>query len=161
MTEHDARIMAPKSKAVKSRTTLGEFADAHYWCMACGRDGPATIHHIIGGRGGRSDELCNLLYLCWSPCHQLAESENIQDPSDDGLLRDRDGKVVGMVAFQRYLPKITLGIALSMKLRCGELDAAGLSRLAVLNGCSLPDPEQIPEWFQTQYARRMREREGS
>lgn len=33
-----------------------------------------------------------------------------------------------------------------MKIRSGELDAAGIARLAILNGKALPEDRTIPEW---------------
>ena len=107
------------------------------WCAACGRTfneyHAATAHHIIGGRGGRSDEPCNLLALCWDPCHMLAEGYDIHAR---GLIL-RDG---------HYLPKITLAVAIKMKQRA-DPDEVDLERLAELNGKPLPDAAEIPEFF--------------
>jgi hypothetical protein len=46
-------------------------------CMACGRTPNITgiyglqIHHLAGGSGGRSDEPCNLLKLCYDCHHEI------------------------------------------------------------------------------------------
>lgn len=79
---------------------------AMYWianygdcCMGCGK-GPKeaglrgfSVHHII--KPGRSDEECNLLYLC-GICHDLAENRFIRY---NGVL----------------LPRLTMGACLSIK----------------------------------------------
>ncbi len=122
---------APKTRPVKSVATLAAFAKSNHWCQMCGKDGPATIHHIIGGRGGRSDEAVNLLYCCLRPCHlEFADHSR------------------------------NLGVVLSMKLRAGELDDAALERLTVLHGKRLPDLAEIPEYFTTRYEMNIRRRGG-
>lgn len=155
MTEHDARIMRPKNRPVDDTDALGEYARAHDWCAACGADYRVRhVHHILGGRCGRSDEDANLLMLCASPCHDLAEGLDVVDEADDGLIRTTSGHVVGMSMFQRHLPKLrALGIQLSLKLRLGELSAQDLERLAALHGRTLPDPEPIPAFFVEQWKR--------
>jgi hypothetical protein len=123
LNEHDARILGPKSKARHDPLALAEFAATHAYCQACGADyRPLQIHHILGGRAGRSDEACNLLRLCSHPCHLLAEGLDVTDDSDDGLLR-HEGRVIGLVAFPRLLPKLTLAIQLTLKIKAGELVA--------------------------------------
>lgn len=111
MTPHDERILAPKNKPVSDPAVLHEFHISHWHCQMCGRACDGTAHHIIGGRGGRSDELCNLLYCCWLVCHHFADQSR------------------------------NLGAVLKMKERAGELDAAGRARLEALNGHPLPDGE--------------------
>lgn len=142
MNEHDRRILGPKSKPVSSRDALAEFARSHHFCQACGKDGDATIHHIIGGRGGRSDEACNLLYLCWEPCHMLAEGLDVPHP-DWGRWHYAT----------RLLPKLTLGIQLSMKFRADELTPETMDRLEHLHGRALPPMEPIPKLFIQLYRR--------
>lgn len=116
MTEHDRRALAPKIKSVHSPDVLAEFARSHWFCQVCGRAGDLTQHHIIGGRGGRSDEPCNLLSCCWIPCHSAFADMSINLP-----------------------------VVLTMKWRAGELTAADLERLAILHGRTLPDFAPIPE----------------
>lgn len=147
MTRHDLPHRDPRPHIVKSRPiddvqSVIEWGAAHWFCQACGRDGPQTRHHIIGGRGGRSDEPCNLLSLCWEPCHMLAEGLDVQKPQH-----------LRITYHDTMLPKITLAIAISMKRRAGELDDIGLARLAILHGRNLPDPAPIPDWFQEQFRR--------
>lgn len=172
MTEHDARILAPKNKPADDREALAEFARTHVWCQACGRipmtDNGLTIHHIIGGRGGRADEPCNLMYLCWEPCHMLAEGLNVRQPwrhiGVETFAVGDEGRFSKCLA--PLLPKITLGIALSMKFRAGELIpgfterhpkepivSTEWDRLTVLHGRNLPDLEPIPAFFVDLYRR--------
>lgn len=175
MTRHDLPHRDPRPHVEKShpaddRGVLAEFARTHHWCQACGRDGPCTIHHLIGGRGGRSDEACNLLYLCWQPCHMLAEGLDVRVPADE--MRN-NGTLAGYWYMTEkfpggLLPKITLAIALQMKVRAGELRRPILlqkpasvevitspewDRLTLLHGRNLPAPEAIPEFFTTTYRR--------
>lgn len=112
----------PKIRSVSSKAALRDFADSHFWCQCCGREPGGSIHHIIGGRGGRSDEACNLLMACLRPCHlEFADHSR------------------------------NLGVVLSIKLRAGELGEADLARLTVLHGRRLPDLAEIPAYFTTQY----------
>lgn len=122
---------AKRRKPVKDPALLAAFADSHYWCQACGRYGDCTIHHIIGGRGGRSDEACNLLYCCARPCHL--------DYADHSR---------------------NLGVVLSMKLRAGELTEADIDRLQELHGKRLQDLEPIPEPFASKYRMNQLQRLG-
>lgn len=144
MTEHDRRILSAKTKPADDTDALGEYARAHWFCAACGADWNVRhVHHILGGRCGRSDEAANLLMLCASPCHDLAEGLDIVYSAEVffGGRRQRD-----------LLPKLRpLGIQLSLKLRLGELSAQDLERLAALHGRTLPDPEPIPAWFVDQF----------
>lgn len=128
-----------KRKPVKDPDVLAAFANSHHFCQACGKWGTCTVAHIIGGRGGRSDEPCNLLYLDWDPCHCCFDGQYVQ-------LRKGD------------MPRITLGMALSMKMQAGELTQADLDRLQELHGKRLPDLEPIPEPFATSYRLNMRKR---
>ena len=128
-----------RRKAVDDVPAVRAWRMKRDWCAACGRTfneyHAATAHHILGGRAGRSDEPCNLLALCWSPCHQLAEQENIR-VSDVGY--GPPGAT--------YLPKITLAVAIAMKRRA-DPDEVDLKRLAELNGKPLPDATEIPAFF--------------
>lgn len=116
MTPHDARILGPKNKPVHGGEAIHEYMQAHWYCLACGKAGDLTCHHIIGGRGGRSDEKPNLFACCWIPCHSefCDQSRN-------------------------------LGVVLTMKLRAGELTAEDVERLEALNGHPLPDFAPIPQ----------------
>ena len=61
----------PKRAAVKDRRVLRDCHAEMSECLACGFviDSFLELHHLVGGRGGRSDERTNLLALCrW--CHQ-------------------------------------------------------------------------------------------
>lgn len=122
MNEHDAKIFLPKNRPLSSRKTLADYARNHWFCACCGAEGERTLHHIIGGRGGRSDEEVNLISLCWKPCHEFADLAS------------------------------NLGSVLAFKERAGELDDAGRERLAVLNGKSLPEDRTMPEWPLRLYA---------
>lgn len=142
MNEHDSKIMAAKSKAVDDVDFVRRWRSTKWFCAACGRAGEITVHHLIGGRGGRSDEACNLLALCWEPCHMLAEGESIPRPIRGEFQDDHPG----------YLPKITLAIALAMKLRVEPEEYCEM-RLTVLHGRRLPEPAEIPTWFETLFRR--------
>ncbi len=120
---------AKRRKPVKDPDALAAFADSHFFCQVCGREGACTIHHIIGGRGGRSDEARNLLACCLRPCH-LEWADHSKN----------------------------LGAVLSMKLRAGELDQEALDRLQELHGKRLPDLAPIPERFAVSYERNRRMR---
>lgn len=116
MNEHDRRALAPKMKTVHDSDVLAAFARDHWFCQVCGLAGELTQHHIIGGRGGRSDEPCNLMACCWVPCHSIFADMSINLP-----------------------------VILTMKLRAGELTVEDLERLAILHGRTLPDLAPIPE----------------
>lgn len=122
LSEHDVQILAPKVKALSDRDALADFARTHFWCQVCGLDGVHSLHHIIGGRGGRSDEPANLLMCCWETCHsQFADHSR------------------------------NLAIVLTMKLRAGELDEAARVRLKELHGRNLPDLAPIPADLEEAY----------
>lgn len=128
-----------RRKAVDDVPAVRAWRMKRDWCAACGRTfnefHSATAHHIIGGRGGRSDESCNLLALCWDPCHMAAEGYDIRMTEKGPHLEDG-----------HYIPKITLAVALSMKAR-SDPDEVDLERLAELNGKPLPDAVEVPEFF--------------
>jgi len=113
---------APKSKAVKDKHAAREWALKQDCCVNCGRRDNLSVHHIIGGRGGRSDEPCNMLCLCM-PCHDLAEDRDVRGP---------DGEL---------LPKLTEGNCLWLKMTYNpkEYDA---ERLQEMKRCRLDDPEE-------------------
>ena len=134
-----------RMKAVDDVPAVRAWRMKRDWCAACGRafnefHNP-TVHHIIGGRGGRSDEPCNLLALCWEPCHMLAEGLDIPDPRDKFNVLVSSGE-----SRSRLLPKITLAVAIAMKAR-SDPDEVDLDRLAELNGKPLPDATEIPAFF--------------
>lgn len=151
MNEHDARILAEKNKPADDLGALGEFVRSHHFCQACGRTffwQQHTVHHMIGGRGGRADEPCNLLYLCWDPCHMLAEGLDVPLPAGNQNIVDVVGHWWSRDRFpDGMLPKFTLGVQLNLKIRAGELDEAGIARLTKLHGRRLPDLEPIPKFF--------------
>lgn len=138
---HTRRILAPKNKPVEDRLVLEEFARSHWYCQACGRPESSsvalTIHHIIGGRGGRSDEFCNLLRVCWFPCHMLFEGHHV-------LRKDWITRGEG---HDPYLPIMCYMVAMAMKERVGELTGEGYRRLEALHGKNFPEPVPIPEPF--------------
>jgi hypothetical protein len=123
----------PRRKAVHgggaARVAWGRRHDV---CAACGAGEYGThvltTHEIIGGSGGRSQEPCNWLRLGWEPCHLLASGLDCRGEKN------------------WFLPKITLGIALSLKLRC-DPDEVDWDRLQELRGSKLPDLEEIPRHF--------------
>lgn len=168
----------PKTRPVKSVEALGAYAASHGCCAACGADWrPLHIHHIIGGRGGRSDEPCNFLRLCFHPCHALAEGLDVRGPSMKKWITAKEAAARGDVGLRNMLmntekqgmainvpgcllPKLPLGVQLSIKLRLGELSAADRERLAVLHGRNLPDLEEIPAFFVDQWKRNRPEFNG-
>jgi hypothetical protein len=139
VNEHDARLLGPKAKAVSDADCLAAFAGSHAYCQACGADyRPLQVHHMIGGRGGRSDEACNLLRLCGHPCHLLAEGLNVSNPANSVS--------APCEVRPRLLPKLTLAIQLSIK-RLRDPAEFNEMRLTVLHGRRLPDHEPIPMFF--------------
>lgn len=171
MTEHDQRILGPKSAARHDPDALAAFAASHSYCQACGADyRPLQIHHIIGGRGGRSDEAVNFLRLCGHPCHLLAEGLDIRE---EGRGQWREGWLGVNDELPPLIPKLTLAVQLMTKIRAGELEQPwverspsrmsaaclnngafeeyvsnpGWERLQHLHGRNLPAPEPIPAFF--------------
>ncbi len=139
MTDYIRPQFPPKTHPVDDVPGVRRWRNSKWFCAACGREGDLTCHHIIGGAGGRSDEPVNLLALCWSPCHQLAEGLDVRDPAD-GLL----------------FPKLTLAICLSLKARAdpGELCLPEhYARLEQLRGRRLPEPAPIPIPFRAWFRR--------
>lgn len=133
MPEFIRNPLAPKNKPVDNPAFSRQWRREHRWCMVCGREPDVpSVHHIIGGRGGRSDEAANFLLACWYPCHMVIEGHRI---SVNGAL----------------LPPLPLGVVLSMKARSGELSDADLARLQVLHGRRLPDLLPIPVEFDRAY----------
>lgn len=120
-----------KANPVKDKAELESFAGVFTRCACCGTTGKSwssrlTIHHLV--KLGRSHERCNLLRLCWNPCHMLAEGERIRRA--DGLL----------------YPKLTLGICLWLK-RESDPEFWDPARLTQLRHSALPDLEPVPEVF--------------
>lgn len=111
----------PKNKPNKSEFDYAKWNRANTECVHCWTTDNLTTHHIIGGRGGRSNEPCNLLRLC-SSCHDLAEKRSV---------RGLDGKL---------LPVLTESNCLWLKktFNPNEYDP---ERLQELKGCRLDDPE--------------------
>lgn len=143
MAEFTRDPFAKRAKPSKDEDFYKDWGRAHWYCAACGGPGGwpgLTTHHIV--KQGRAHEACNLLRMCRHPCHDLAEGLTVV--GDDKWKRSPSGKR-WKVAYS--LPKITIGIALSLKLRCdpAEVDFA---RLQELRGSRLPDPEPIPIFFQ-------------
>ena len=132
----------PRRPAVRNTTAYVAWGRAHPFCAACGREGGGAFgistHHIVGGSGGRSDEPCNLLRMCMHPCHDLAEKLDVRGPAR--YAHDFTGAIVQLRG--ELLPKITLGIALSMKLRC-DPNEVDWDRLQELRGRRLPDLEHF------------------
>lgn len=159
MTDRDRQILGPKSKAVDDVPMVREWRNRHDYCAACGLRGPITVHHILGGRDGRSDEACNLLALCWSPCHQLAEGLDVRFHDVRGVKR-LSGNVAELLAGNEptvddlpLMPKLTIGHCLTLKMRA-DPDEYDEVRLQELRGSRLPDPEPLPEFFEQMYQRR-------
>lgn len=131
----------PRRKPSKSKRFYSQWGEAHNFCAACGREDGGVFglssHHIV--KQGRAHEACNLLRLCISPCHDLAEGMTIRGEGEP---------CVGFPEIRKnmLLPKITLGIALSLKLRC-DPDEVDWDRLQELRGSKLPELEPIPTYF--------------
>ena len=134
-----------KVKAVKSLEAYRAWALAHPFCQLCGKahkdaefDGFClTNHHLV--KWGRSDEPCNLLRLCWTPCHMVCEGLSVVNPD-------------GVHAGDRY-PKLTLGAALTLK-RLRDPGEVDMERLAELRGYALPVEEPVPQFWLDEYRRR-------
>ncbi len=134
----------PRDKPCKDEAFYTAWGRAHWYCAACGRTEGLSTHHII--KQGRAHEDCNLLRLCLHPCHDLAEGLTVA--GDEEWKHGPNGRKWKV----RYLmPKITIGIALSMKLRCDPAEV-DMDRLQQLRGSRLPDPEPIPAYFVRQFA---------
>lgn len=156
MAEFIRDPLRPRRKPSKDEKFYTAWGKAHDFCAACGRtEGGAfglSTHHIV--KQGRAHEACNLLRLCLHPCHDLAEGMSIRVPAD--TMRN-NGTLAGYWHMQGIfpggcLPKITIGIALSMKLRCDPAEV-DMSRLQELRGSRLPDPAEIPTYFVDLYRR--------
>jgi len=65
----------PKRAAVKAPRLLRECHAEMSECLSCGSVVRSTLelHHLVGGRGGRSDERTNLVALC-RVCHGLVNT---------------------------------------------------------------------------------------
>lgn len=134
MTDHDKKILAPKTNPSKDENAYREWSARRVFCYACGYPGdwlPLQTHHIV--KPGRSHDACNLVRLCHRD-HCLAEGLDVRE-------------------FGKLLPKLTIGMCLTLKQHMDpdEYDAA---RLEQLRGSRLPDAEPIPEYFLEQYAKR-------
>ncbi len=91
-----------------------------------------TIHHIIHGCGGRSDEPCNFLLAC-GRCHDMIH---------DGQYRDE--------ATKELLPTITLGMVLWIKSRTLVWKPR---RLQELYFRKLPAWEILPAYYMNERAK--------
>ncbi len=88
-----------------------------------------TVHHVIRGANGRSDEPCNLFLVC-GRCHDMIH---------DGQYRDeKTGEL---------LPAITLGMVLWAKSQTGEWEP---ERLTQLYHRRLPDLEELPDCYKNE-----------
>lgn len=149
----------PRRKAVHNPALAAKWGRAHDFCAACGAGEYGlhvlTNHHIIPGSGGRSDEPCNWLRLGMHVCHDLASGLDVRRPGSHVRCEtcgDRNpscrwckGRGITWKP-GTLLPKITLGIALSLKLRC-DPDEVDWDRLQELRGSKLPNLEPIPQFF--------------
>ena len=143
MSEFTRDPFAKRAKPSKDTAFYADWGRAHDYCAACGRDGGIfglSTHHIV--KQGRAHEACNLLRVCISPCHDLCELLDVRGPAKYAI--NSRGCVERFPG--ELLPKITLGIALSMKLRCDPAEV-DMARLQELRGSRLPEPEPIPDEF--------------
>jgi hypothetical protein len=104
------------------------------YCFACGTDQMLERHHIV--KQGRSDEACNLMWLCQSwnrPCHLLTESD----------VKDTAG-LFGQA--KSWLPKLSIGACLTLKWISTPAEYSA-ARLQELRGSRLPDPEIPAEQY--------------
>lgn len=104
-------------------------------CIVCGTLAPPdfrgfSVHHILGGNCGRSDEPANYA-LVDGVCHDLAEGRQIRQ-------------------YGKVLPTISLGLMITIKMIRDHEDFS-LSRLAELNRERLPHLEPIPDWIERHY----------
>ncbi len=152
LPSRDERPHRDKTKPLRAGMSRTEWGRQHPFCMACGAGEYGlhvlTTHELIGGRGGRSQEPCNWLRLGMHPCHDLATGLDVRDEYKMRAKYDSTGLCCGLEWSAPLLPKITLAIAIAMKIRCDELTEDDLDRLEVLNCRPLPDVAEIPEFFQ-------------
>lgn len=153
----------PRRKAVHNPVLAAKWGRSKPFCAACGAGEYGlhvlTNHHVIPGSGGRSDEPCNWLRLGMHVCHDLASGLDVRgEPRwvrchecGPGILSCKSCMGFGWVHESGILlPKITLGIALSLKMRA-DPDEVDLERLQELRGSRLPDLEPIPQFFIDQW----------
>lgn len=137
-----------KSNPVKDSGAYTEWNAAHNYCMCCGiqvNQNPyrvLTTHHII--KSGRSDETCNLLRLCWQPCHMAFEG---QSSRIQGLI---DPNIRGHKPDFVLYRAMSVGQALWLKKNRDGADWKP-ERLEVLYHKALPDlvkpfPEYQNDW---------------
>jgi hypothetical protein len=131
-----------RSRPVKDRELLRQWAARHDCCQVCGIDEHKArwvqitglqTHHII--KAGRSDEPCNLLRVC-ERCHRIIEGESVPD--------EKGG----------HWPRLTLAHVLHSK-REHDPQEYDADRLTVLwrkrertpGFDPLPRPEPLPEVY--------------
>lgn len=106
------------SRPVKNKAFVTKWGKSRTFCYLCGKTNVALQNcHIIGGRGGRSDEACNLYRGCFE-CHAaehrheislrtILEAKKRFDPSeyDEARLTELNGKGLNM-GNDSYLDRI-------------------------------------------------------
>ncbi len=132
--------MTGKRAAIRDDESRKEWAEtkALSGCTVCGRPSACwrgwSVHHILPGRCGRSDEPTNWLFVC-AICHDLLEKRQIRNPKTKAVLQT-----------------IPLGLALTIKLVRNYEDWSS-ERLAILSGVRLPSLLAIPAWIENEYRR--------
>ncbi len=143
MNEHDLRILAKKAKSIRHDSNRTKWGREREFCFACGAGSYGlhvlTTHEMLGGKDGRSQEPCNYFRCGWSPCHELASMLDVRGPS---WTHRTMGSMKGDL-----LPKLPLGVVLSMRMRAEPLTEEELARLTELHGRPLPTMLPIPEHF--------------
>ncbi len=116
-------------RAVEKWKESGDHGDR---CQVCHRTWARSgwrglsVHHIIHGSNGRSDEPCNMLLVC-GRCHDMIH---------DGQYRDEVTK--------ELLSAITLAMVLWIKSQTTEWDG---ERLTALYHRRLPECEPLAEYY--------------
>lgn len=136
--------MFNKSSPVKDSEAYSQWNAAHVFCMCCGiqmNQNPyrvLTTHHII--KSGRSDEPCNLLRLCWQPCHMACEGSisRIEEPINP--------HIHGFKPKFKLYPVLKLGHALWLK-KNRDPKNWNPERLEVLYHKALPDLIEPPSEY--------------
>lgn len=121
------------NKPIRSRAAREAWRKLQTRCAACWRpvsDPPwlgFSVHHLV--RRSRSDEACNLLFLCEQPCHKCCDGEQL------------------VMWSSGWLPtSLPLGAQLTIKAETP--DEWNPERLRELRHKeSLPELLPIPEWF--------------
>lgn len=130
--------MSGKRNAIRDDGARKRWALDHLvsGCQVCGTSSADfrgfSVHHLLGGNRGRSDEPTNYLLTCGA-CHDLCENKTVRHP--------RTGLVI---------PPIPLGMALAIKL-IRDYEGWDRERLRILSGERLPPLLPPHPWIEVVY----------